>query len=337
MGRRSGSPESAGAWAAAAAAALLTFDPYQVYACAVVLPAAPLGFMLLAVVGAGLEFIEVSRQGGRACPTAGGRAWPWAALAGLAVAAVAYIDWRMVGLAPLVGLAALVAPGRRRYLAGWGIGLLVMAVALAPWLVRNEIRLGSPVLTTDLGVRLYAGSEPAAGLSAEGPRSTAEAAGHERGGAEAAPPKDLGEVGRDRFYLRSALGRMAADPGRWLEGVARNAARMWSSWPVQQGGSLLLPPVAGYTSLLPAAVLALAGVWALRRKRAELVWLLAMPVYATVAGAVFAGGVEDRLPVAPILAVLGGLGLAAIIVRPGAEQGRGPGVEGRGKANERAT
>jgi len=39
-------------------------------------------------------------------------------------------------------------------------------------------------------------------------------------------------------------------------------------------------------------------------------------VYVTIIGAVLAGGVEDRLPVAPILAVLGGAGLAAMIARP---------------------
>jgi hypothetical protein len=35
---------------------------------------------------------------------------------------------------------------------------------------------------------------------------------------------------------------------------------------------------------------------------------------------VLAGGVEDRLPVAAVLAVLGGAGLAAMITRPGAEE-----------------
>jgi len=53
------------------------------------------------------------------------------------------------------------------------------------------------------------------------------------------------------------------------------------------------------------------------------VWLLAAPVYVTIIGAVLAGGVEDRLPVAPILAVLGGAGLAAMIARPSDEQRRG--------------
>jgi len=35
---------------------------------------------------------------------------------------------------------------------------------------------------------------------------------------------------------------------------------------------------------------------------------------------VLAGGVEDRLPLAPTLAILGGAGLAAMIAQPGVEK-----------------
>jgi hypothetical protein len=80
--------------------------------------------------------------------------------------------------------------------------------------------------------------------------------------------------------------------------------------------------VAGYTSLLPAGALALVGIFTFRRRAAALVWLLAAPVYVTLAGAVLGGGVEDRLPVVPVLAVLGGAGMAALIAGPGVEQGK---------------
>jgi CHASE2 domain-containing sensor protein len=113
---------------------------------------------------------------------------------------------------------------------------------------------------------------------------------------------------------------ITCDPLKWLGRAAHRGAEIWSPWPAREPSGLPLPPVAGYTSLLPAGALALVGAWTLRRRAAVLVWLLAAPVYVTIAGAVLAGGVEDRLPVAPILAVMGGAGLAAIITRPSAEE-----------------
>jgi hypothetical protein len=296
----------AGVWAAAAAAALLVFDPYQVYACVLVLPLVPLGFVLVALAGAGLRFIDASKQGGRA--------WPWAALAGLFAAGAVYLDWRMAGLAVVIGVAALIAPGRRRYLVGWAVGLAVLVVALAPWVVRNTIRLGQPVLTTSLGAGLYEGA-----CDSLSPRDVVlkdvrvEAA------------DKLEETARNDLYLAAAEKVIASDPLGWLGRVAHRAAEIWSPWPLRESGGLPLPPVAGYTSLLPAGALALVGVWTLRRRPAVLVWLLAAPVYVTIAGAVLAGGVEDRLPLAPTLAILGGAGLAAMITRPGVEKEKQPG------------
>ena len=298
----------AGTWGGAAAAALLVFDPYQVYACALVLPLVPLGLVLVALAGAGLKFIDVSNRGWRA--------WPWAAMAGLFAAAAAYLDWRMAGLAIVVGVAALIAPGRKRYLAGWAVGMAVLAVALAPWLVRNMLVLDRPVLTTDLGARLYAGAEPAA----EAPKGTGQ--GRDGEAAQLTAPAGLDETGQDLFYLRAAAQRIAGDPAGWLKRVAARAAEMWSPWPARESSDLPLPPVAGYTSLLPAGALALVGIWTLRRRAAVLVWLLAAPVYVTIAGAVLGSGVEERLPLAPVLAVLGGAGLAALITRPTDEQRR---------------
>jgi hypothetical protein len=287
----------AGAWAAAAAAALLVFDPYQVYACSLVLPLVPQGVVLVALAGAGLKFIDVSKQGGRA--------WPWAALAGVFAAAAAYLDWRMAGLAVVVGVVALVAPGRKRYLAGWAVGLAVLVVALVPWVVRNAGCVGRPVLTTSLGAGLY------------------EGACEDR--LPAADADKLEETARNDLYLAAAGKAIASDPLGWLKRVAHRAAEIWSPWPARESGGLPLPPVAGYTSLLPAGALALVGAWTLRRRPAVLVWLLAAPVYVTIAGAMLAGGVEDRLPLAPTLAILGGAGLAAMIAQPGAEKEKQPG------------
>jgi hypothetical protein len=91
--------------------------------------------------------------------------------------------------------------------------------------------------------------------------------------------------------------------------------RLWSPGPLLAGDEGPVHPLAGYTSLLPAAALAGAGVWVLRRRRALLVWLLAAPAYLTVVHAVVAAPAYDRLEVMPPLAVLGGVGLAALVGR----------------------
>ena len=67
--------------------------------------------------------------------------------------------------------------------------------------------------------------------------------------------------------------------------------------------------------LVPAMVLGLAGVWVMRRRRGALVWLLLGPAYVTVAGGLLCGGAMDRIAVMPSLAVLGGVGLAAVLQR----------------------
>jgi len=293
----------AGMWAAAAAAALLVFDPYQVYACALLLPLVPLGLVLVALAWTGLRFIDAAKHGRRA--------WPWAALAGLFAAAAVYLDWRMAGLPIMVGAVAVFAPGRKRYLAGWAVGLAVLVAALSPWVVRNARVVGRPVLTTSLGASLYGGA-----CDVTSPRDVVLKDIH------VDEADRLEETARNDLYLEATRAVVACDPLKWLGRAAHQGAEIWSPWPAREPSGLPLPPVAGYTSLLPAGALALVGAWTLRRRAAVLVWLLAAPVYVTIAGAVLAGGVEDRLPVAPVLAILGGAGLAAIITRPGDEQRR---------------
>jgi len=300
-GLATATPWRAGFWAGLVAAALLAFDPFQVWATGLALPEVALGLALAATVAAGARFIEAAE--------ARGRAWPWAMATGAALALAAYLDIAWAGLAVVVGVAALIAKDRRRFLSGWALGAAVLIVALAPWAVRNVVRLGAPVLVTSLGERLYLGTGGAGGddvhwdVAALAPRP-----GEEQG---------LDEVGRDGSYLESAGERIARKPWAWLGRMAARGAGIWS--PEGLGG-LALPPMAGYTSLVPMGLLALAGVWVLRRRRAMLVWLLAAPAYMTVAYAALGGGPMDRLPVAPALAILGGVALAAALRPTGGKQ-----------------
>jgi len=281
----------AGPWAAVVAAALLAFDPYQAVLASLFAPVTLTGLALTAVAAAGVAYLGAVRTGRRA--------WPWAAAGGLALAAAVYLEVWTLALAPVALVAAAASRRRRRLLAGWTVGAAVLAAALAPWLARNADRLGVPVLSTDVCRRLWTGTAPGPGDT--GPEADAPG-----------PPEGLDEVGEGVFYLESAAERMASAPGRWLSRAFRRVGRLWS--PILPEGleDGPLGPAAGYTSLLPTALLAVAGL-ALLRRRGEVWWLLLGGAAATVAHFVLAGWAGDRAAVMPPLAALGGAGLAALL------------------------
>ena len=290
----------AGVWAAVVAVALLAFDPYQAYFAALVLVEVPLGLALTAALAAGLVFLEAER----------GR-WAWAVVAGLALAVATYLHPSALGFAALVGVLAIFARRRRRFLAAWALGTAACLAALAPWAARNAARLGRPVLTTNVGASLYDGTQVEQG-------GASDLSFRERVAAETAA---LDEVGRDAFFRRRATERIAADPVAWMHLGLKKVARTWSPGPNLAEGQTPLHQLAGYTSLLPTAALAVVALVALaRRRRAVAVWLVAPAVYVTMLHAVFVGSVRYRLPAMPALAVLGGVGLAALLTRRPAER-----------------
>jgi len=285
----------AGTWAGLVAVALVAFDPYQVYFAALAVPVVPTGMALAAAMALGLKFLS----------SAGSSrwAWLWAAAAGAALAAAAYLQPWAAGLVFPSGVAAFVARRHRRTLAGWAVGTAVLMLCLAPWLVRNAVRLGVPVLTTTTGQRLFDGTPArcSGGASASG-----ETTRHAEG---------LDEVGRDVSYLKLAAAEIANAPGQWLKLAVLRVGRLWSPAPMLAEDEAPVHPAAGYTGLLPAAALALIGVWALRRERAILVWLILAPLWLTLVQAALVSQVPDRLAVMPPLAVLGGAGLLALLGR----------------------
>jgi len=277
----------AGLWAAVVAGALLTFDPYQVLFSARIVPVVPLGLAFATATALGLGFLETVSAGGR-------RGWLWAALAGLALAVATYLDAWAAALVLPTGLAAVMSRQRKRLLAGWAVAVAVLAVALAPWLVRNAVRVGAPVLTTGAGLRLYEGTG--------------------RNGDVPPPPEGVDETGRCVFYLGQAAGRIAAAPGSWLGAGVRRVGRLWAPGTIGQAGAGRVHRAAGYTSLLPTALLALVGLVVFRRRRVA-VWLLVGAVCVTLVHGILPGPSGDRLAVMPGLAVLGGVGIATVLGR----------------------
>jgi len=274
----------AGRWAAVTATALLAFDPFQVLFAGLATPVPVTAFPLTGVAVAGVLTIEAVREGRRA--------WPCALAGGLAMAAAVYVQVWTLALAPVALMAAVVSRRRGRLLAGWAIAAAVMLAALAPWLVRNAMRVGAPVLVTTVGWQLVETPRPA---------GDANPAGTEPAGPEATPPTP-------------DIGRLVSDPAGWLAGGAERVTRLWSPGMPEGLENGPLNVAAGYTSLLPAALLAVLGLWRLCR-RGEVWWLLLVPVALTGIHGVLGGWAGERAAVLPTLAVLGGAGLAALLGR----------------------
>lgn len=279
----------AGPWAALVALALGAFDPFQVYASALLVPVVPVGLAVAAAVAAGLKCVEAAQVRSR-------QTLVWAAAAGAAIAAAIYLDPWTVAVVPVSAVGALLSRGRRRLLAAWAVAVGVVLVALSPWLVRNAVRLGGPVLTTGFGERLEAAVRSGADTPA----------------ASAPPPGGLDELGLEVFYLGRARRLAAESPTACVAAAARRLAAFWAPWSLMPEGGGPLHPLAGYTSLLPPAVLALVGLWRLRRRPAA-GWLVLAPLGATVAYAVGLATLRDRLAVMPVLTALAGAGLVAVL------------------------
>jgi 4-amino-4-deoxy-L-arabinose transferase-like glycosyltransferase len=285
----------AGLWAGVVAAAIMVFDPLQVVACTSLVPATVLGLAILAAVAACLALLDALDRGGRAV-------WLWAGATGAILAAAIYIDPFCFVLVPAAGVVAAVVRDRRRLLKVWLVVLAATVVVLSPWLLRSAVLLGRPVLATEAGPRFLGADWP----EEETPEDTADR--------EAIYNKTVGddEVRVDHLSWMTGWRRVAAHPGQWLAGYVDRVATIWSPesitrlWPA-------VTRVTGYTSLLPVAVLSLAGLWALRRKRGVLAILLLAPVAMTLIHAMVGGGAQDRLPLVPILAVLAGVGLGPIV------------------------
>jgi hypothetical protein len=183
---------------------------------------------------------------------------------------------------------------RRRLLAGLGLAVLVTAAAVSPWLVRNTVQVGAPVLTADVGERLDAAIPSKEGVPV---------------------PDGASEAGEDLCYLVHALKQIGLNPGRYVTYGAERVGRLWSPALPEGLEDGPLNEAAGYTSLLPVGLLAVVGL-VLWRRRGEAWWLLLAPVALTACHFVLVGGwAGERAAVAPALAVLAGAGLATLVGR----------------------
>lgn len=208
----------------------------------------------------------------------------------------------LVRTAALPVLLALLAAWVRREAPRLRAALLFLAaaaLAVSPWLVRNALVLGAPVLSTQGGITLYSSYLPPEGkvfgvLIADDEVRSAQA---------------RGEVAADRQLTRAALHVAAAHPLRTLRLALLKVAFLWVpiDWEIRRPPGLLSPV---YLFALPLAA------WSLATRRRELhpiPWLL---LALTLFSAVVYGSPRLRFPCDPLVYVLAAGPLAASLRRP---------------------
>ena len=275
--------------------------------------------------------------------------------AGAACAALVYFHPEFLGLPAAFAVAALAAPGRRKWLPLWAVGTAVVVAALVPWWVRNYELLGRPVIaTTRLGTTLWDGVRPGATGESD-MRFELERAAETRG---------LNEIEYDAHYRRLARAAITQEPGRMARLAMTKAARLWSPTPnaaEAQAWYYRWASAAGWAVMMVGA--ALGAVFLLRRRggtatetapspyalpsrergeeeahtlapippglqsvapgfsAAALVLLLVPVVWVTLVHLVLVGSVRYRVPVEPLLCILAGCGYGLV----------GPGRYGRNR------
>jgi hypothetical protein len=299
------------------AAALVALEPWQVYFSTVALTECWSALLLTATIYFAARAIRTSadiRTAGQAGRGTGENSrWWWAVAAGAACAALVYFHPEFLGLPAAFAVAALVAPGRRKWLPLWAVGTAVVVAALGPWWVRNYELLGRPVAaTTRLGTTLWDGVRP--GATGESDMRFEQV--------DDAQTRGLNEIEYDAHYRRLALGTIAEEPGRIARLALTKAGRLWSPTPnaaMGQAWYYRWAGAAGWAVMMAGAAL---GGAALRRRSngaaGALVLLLVPAVWVTLVHLVLVGSVRYRAPVEPLLCILAGCGYAtAGLIRQG--------------------
>lgn len=258
------------------------------------------------------------------------RSQSWSALArcGALLGVAAYVRPNALVLAALVGVLvgasrAARGAGARKLAVHAAIGLAIAlgsaCLPLTPWIVRNQLRMGSPVaISTNGGVNLLVGS--------------LEDGAYERLPKPQPCRRDgLTEVQRDACFTREALGVIRRDPSAWLargllktahtfghESAPAQSVIEGKAWRSDDARALWLLGLCriGWLALLPCAVLGGAALVArARRARAHRPAIAVLtPVVALVlVHGVFLAGDRYHGALVPMLAALAGGGLSLLI------------------------
>ena len=174
-----------------------------------------------------------------------------------------------------------------------------VALAASPWLVRNAVALGAPVLSTQGGITLYSSYRPPEGrifgvLIADDEVVRAQAEG---------------EIAADRQLTRAAVREAVAHPLRTLRLAILKVAFLWIpiDWEIGRVPGSLSPV---YLFALPLAL------WTVARRPRAFPPLPLLLLALTLFSAAVYGSPRLRLPYDPLVYVLAAPTLAANLRRP---------------------
>lgn len=271
----------------------------------------------------------------------GRRWWRWVIVTGLTIAAaalvrpIAWAVWCVLGIALCVtprqprnatdkcesaagdGFACENAVATNtwskwRALIAWCGALAIALAATLPWIVRNYLVFGVPILTsTHGGYTLWLGQNPV--YYAEvvaGPHAVWPEASFQRWTqSNLDRTVGLNELERDRFYRDQALAWMRDHPGAAAQSIGYHVWSLWSPAPRKESLAVRWYCGVFYTALY---VLAAFGLCQSLAWRPQSLLLPTSLVSFTIVHAIYWSDVRMRTPLVVVLAVLAGLALSAI-------------------------
>lgn len=219
---------------------------------------------------------------------------------GLAFGATALARPTIVGFAIVLVICGLIVARTR---VATTVAFLGMVLALAPWVIRNEIVLHSFVVgSTETGQVLYQGNSPGANGGSGG-----------YVGAGDYTPLRFGprttEMQAYNLALHKALRWMAHHPGRVLELIP---AKLWNMFRPTYTNASTLDKLVTYTTYPLLLLLGVIGL-VLASRRGALGWaLIVFFVYHLVFHGLVTGMIRFRLPVEAVLTITAGLAIAQL-------------------------
>lgn len=214
----------------------------------------------------------------------------------------------------------------RPRLNGAGAFLLGLAVVWSPWVIRNALVFDAFIpFTTHGGYTLLLGNNPVFWdeVARVSPFATWDGESLDRWQksleAEMAAEGVTGEVARDAWQRRRAVGHIVERPGDFLRGVGTRVVRFWCPVPLGYEGSAVIYYAVGLyeTAFL---LLAFAGLAVTVRTRSPDLWVPAVLMIAAFQGVhlFYWANARMRAPLVPVLAVFAAVGLrqAWLVFKP---------------------
>jgi 4-amino-4-deoxy-L-arabinose transferase-like glycosyltransferase len=258
----------------------------------------PFGFwLMLALISA--AYATKRQRGG----------WGIDVLAGGCWAMAVYTRPQLLLAVPIAGgiVAVVYVLRDRSYLKHWAVQVVVLALVLSPWVMRNATVMGKPTLSTITGYGLWGSHND---LTFNDPAyrgawvKTSDLV-------DADHPLTGNEVERNDQATRYGLDAIRANTDKMPSLIA---AKLWRlATPFKETDNQLVRLTFAVSWIVIAPLVLLGMISAFRRAPA-VGWLLLLPILATVASTViFYGSVRFRDAVAPVLLVFAAVGLHQLI------------------------